>query len=107
MLNDVKHTRRFILNGLAHANRIYGKEIFHLPDWKVIGEYVYDAEGGRHRASVTPIRDVQVLGHRIPAFERIKIEESHKYSQSGMEWLWKVAGLEPVNQWMRDDSYGK
>src|SRR5688572_32569077 len=60
----------FILNGLVHANILYDEEIFHIPDWRVIGEYVYDEDGGRHQAFVSPTRDVEVLGHLIRANER-------------------------------------
>lgn len=98
---------RFILNGLGHANEIFNKEVFHLPDWKVIGEYVYDDEGGRHQAFVMPIRDVEVLGIPIKAFERVKIEQSLKYSPVGSEKLWKLAGFEEVYRWTKGDEYGK
>ncbi|KAF4122989.1 L-histidine Nalpha-methyltransferase / hercynylcysteine S-oxide synthase [Geosmithia morbida] len=96
----------FILNGLSHANTIFGQEIFHLPDWTVVGEYVYDKEGGRHQAFVMPLRDVEVMGHHIPRLERIKIEQSHKYSELGSSNLFKMAGLDEVDRWTRGDEYG-
>lgn len=73
----------------------------------MIGEYVYDDEGGRHQAFVTPLRDVVVLGHQIKQFERIKIEQSLKYSPMGSEKLWKLAGLEEVDRWSEGDEYGE
>jgi EasF-like predicted methyltransferase len=101
-------THKFILNGLANANRIFNREIFHLPDWRVHGEYVYDSdEGGRHQAFVFPIRDVTVLGQRVHAFERIKIEQSIKYSELGSEKLFSLAGLEKLARWTVDNEYGE
>ncbi|KFH42389.1 hypothetical protein ACRE_068860 [Hapsidospora chrysogenum ATCC 11550] len=97
---------RFILNGLAHANAILNSQVFHLPDWKVIGEYVYDSDGGRHQAFVVPVRDVRVLDVDIPAYERIQIEQSLKYSPAGSDKMWKLAGLEEVACWRKVDDYG-
>ncbi|KID75611.1 Ergothioneine biosynthesis protein 1 [Metarhizium brunneum] len=105
--NDSKGiTHEFILNGLINANRIYGQEIFHLPDWKVIGEYVYDDEGGRHQAFLSPLQEVNVLGSIIKPNERIQIEQSLKYSKIGAENLWKHAGLREIGIWTRGDEYG-
>ncbi|KAG8410100.1 Ergothioneine biosynthesis protein 1 [Metarhizium acridum] len=104
--NDSKGiTHEFILNGLINANRIYGQEVFHLPDWKVIGEYVYDDEGGRHQAFLSPLRQVNVLGSIIKPRERIQIEQSLKYSKIGAENLWKHAGLREIRTWTRGDEY--
>jgi uncharacterized SAM-dependent methyltransferase len=72
----------------------------------VIGEYVYDEDGGRHQAFVAPIRETVVLGHQIKAFERIKIEQSLKYSSSGSIKLWKAAGLVEAHRWTLGDEYG-
>jgi uncharacterized SAM-dependent methyltransferase len=72
----------------------------------VIGEYVYDHDGGRHQVFLAPVRDVTVLGHEIKAFERVKIEESYKYSVPGTERLWQNSGLKQVNSWRLDD-YGE
>uniref|UniRef100_A0A0B7JM92 Histidine-specific methyltransferase SAM-dependent domain-containing protein n=1 Tax=Bionectria ochroleuca TaxID=29856 RepID=A0A0B7JM92_BIOOC len=99
-------THQFILNGLENANSLFGYEVFHIPDWKVIGEYVYDEDGGRHQAFVAPIRETVVLGHQIKAFERIKIEQSLKYSSSGSIKLWKAAGLVEAHRWTLGDEYG-
>ncbi|KHN99791.1 DUF323 domain protein [Metarhizium album ARSEF 1941] len=105
--NDTKGvTHEFILNGLINANRIYGKEVFHLPDWKVVGEYVYDEEGGRHQAFLSPLQDVNILGSVIKPHERVQIEQSLKYSKIGAENLWKYAGLREIGTWTRGDEYG-
>ena len=84
-------THEFILNGLMHANRLMGKEIFRKDDWRVIGEY--DVEAGRHQAFVTPVRDVVVENALIKAGEKVRIEESYKYSLYQSTMLWRDAGL--------------
>ncbi|KAI1265542.1 C-type lectin protein [Xylariaceae sp. FL1019] len=97
----------FILNGLQNANRVLRETVFKAGDWKVIGEYVYDGEGGRHRAFVSPLRDVVVLGETIRAHERVQIEESVKFSQEECDSLWGAAGASEACKWMTDDEdYG-
>lgn len=104
MLTDV----RFILNGLQHANELLGEPVFRLEDWKVIGEYVYDSEGGRHRASYSPVRDTVVMGETIKAHERIRVEQSFKYSGRARDGLWKAGNLLETDRWMtNDEGYGK
>lgn len=98
-------THQFILNGLTHANTLFPTPVFDPADWRVIGEYVYDQDGGRHQAFLAPVRDVTVLGQKIKAFERVKIEESYKYSVPGTRNLWQNSGLKQVNAWRHDD-YG-
>ncbi|KAI1386175.1 C-type lectin protein [Hypoxylon trugodes] len=100
-------THRFILNGLLHANQILGHKEFNLDDWQVIGEYVYDNEGGRHQAFYSPIRDTVVLGETIKAQERVQVEQSLKYSKEGCSNLWRSAGMIEADRWMTaDEDYG-
>lgn len=95
------------MNGLRHANEVLGHEAFRLEDWEVIGEYVYDSEGGRHQAFYAPVRDTTVLGERIRAHERVQVEQSLKYSEDGMKKLWNAAGVVESSRWMVDrDEYG-
>ncbi|UNI16639.1 Ergothioneine biosynthesis protein 1 [Purpureocillium takamizusanense] len=106
--NDSKGvTHQFILNGLAHANEIYGEKVFDVDEWVVIGEYVYDDQGGRHQAFVAPVRETTVLGSVVKARERVKIEQSLKYSKLGAEKLWKGAGLVEEAVWTRHGEYGE
>ena len=84
-------THEFVLNGLMHANKIMKKKVFRKDDWKVIGEY--DEAAGRHQAFISPIRDVMVEGTLIKAGEKIRVEESYKYSLSQSNELWQRAGL--------------
>lgn len=86
-------THEFVLNGLTHANRLLGRELFHKDDWRVTGEY--DVEAGRHQAFVSPVRNVMVDGMQIKAGERVRIEESYKYSLLQSTDLWRNAGLVP------------
>lgn len=99
---------RFILNGLLQANVVLGEDIFKVEDWKVIGEYVYDAEGGRHQAFYAPVRDIEVLGVKIRAGERVQVEQSLKYSSEEAQRLWSTSGLEEISKWSASrDSYSK
>jgi hypothetical protein len=95
------------LNGLRHANRVLGENAFVENDWKVIGEYVYDAEGGRHQAFYSPRRDTTVLGELIRPHERVQVEQSLKYSAAEAEELWKRAGMAEIGQWRHREEYGE
>lgn len=110
MLIRITHIKltniRFVLNGLTHANEILGEEAFNVEEWQVTGEYVYDVDGGRHQAFVSPLEVSSVLGHIIKPHERIKIEQSLKYSDVGVDKLWKMAGLSEVTKWSHNDEYG-
>lgn len=90
-------THRFILNGLVHANRLLGSEQFDLDLWRVIGEY--DVKAGRHHAFVSPIIDVVVDGIHIAKDERVRIEESYKFSEAETNELWDGAGLVEDSKW--------
>jgi uncharacterized SAM-dependent methyltransferase len=98
---------RFILNGLQNANEILGEEAFNTDEWRVIGEYVYDLEGGRHQAFLSPTRPTDALGSRVLPHERIEIEQSLKYSEEEKDRLWKLAGLTEMGRWSRGDEYGR
>jgi hypothetical protein len=100
-------TSKFTVNGLAHANKVLGEEAFALDDWRHVGEYVFDKEGGRNRAFVSPTREVTVLGSVIQPHERIRIEQSFKFSVEGYSDLFAAAGLKPVKSWSREGEYGK
>ncbi|KAL0471934.1 L-histidine N-methyltransferase [Neurospora intermedia] len=99
-------THEFILNGLRNANEILGETAFIEGDWRVIGEYVYDEEGGRHQAFYAPTRDTMVMGELVRSHDRIQIEQSLKYSKEESERLWSTAGLEQVSEWTYGNEYG-
>lgn len=90
-------THQFILNGLKHANEVMGEQAFHLDDWEVIGEF--DSDAGRHQAFVSPCKDVVVDGVAIPQGQRIRIEESYKYSREEAKAIWEGAQLVENTVW--------
>ncbi|TRX96381.1 hypothetical protein FHL15_002653 [Xylaria flabelliformis] len=90
-------TRKFILNGLSHANKVLGEELFKIDDWEYVGEF--DEKSGRHRAFVSPTKDVTYRDIVIRAGERVLIEESYKYSADQTEEMWAVAGFREVAHW--------
>lgn len=99
---------RFILNGLKHANKVLNEPVFDLKEWRVIGEYVFDHEGGRHQAFVSPIRNTVVMGETIKANERIQIERSTKFTKEECESMWGSAGALESSRWMtEDEDYGE
>jgi EasF-like predicted methyltransferase len=99
-------THEFILNGLKHANRLMEKATFKLDEWEVIGEF--DEAAGRHHAFVSPLKDVTIEGAKISEGERIRIEESYKYSREEILELWEGAGLAENAVWSNDrGDYGE
>ncbi|KAM0157134.1 hypothetical protein ACHAQE_006114 [Botrytis cinerea] len=98
--NDKKGvTHKFVLNGLIQANKILGENVFDIADWTVIGEYVYDMQGGRHQAFYSPTRDIVIKDVLVKAGERVKIEVSLKYSQEETAKLVKDAGMTEAQKW--------
>jgi len=96
------------LNGLVRSNEILGEKAFELEDWRVIGEYVYDSEGGRHQAFYSPVRDLWYRDIHFKAGERIQVEQSLKYSSEDASHLWEAASLNEVKRWSASsDDYGK
>ncbi|PFH59345.1 hypothetical protein XA68_12497 [Ophiocordyceps unilateralis] len=104
--NEDGITHEFILNGLSHANNLLGEAVFNLDEWRVIGEYVFDRDGGRHQAFLAPVRETEVLGVVIKPHERVQIEQSLKYDEKSRLGLWKQAGLREEASWLRGDEYG-
>ncbi|KAH0547717.1 hypothetical protein FGG08_000207 [Glutinoglossum americanum] len=77
--NDPKGiTEAFIMNGMLHANKVLGKNYFHLDDWNYIGEYNIDA--GCHQAFYLPVRDVNIQNIKIKAGEK-KARDLHMLSR--------------------------
>jgi len=98
----------FILNGLENANHILDERAFNIDDWRVIGEYVYDVEGGRHQAFYSPKKDVKCLDVCIKEGERVQVEQSLKYSDEESQILWERAGLKEIGRWSASkEAYSK
>ena len=98
-------THDFTANGLKHANRLLGYDAFCLDDWDAVGEY--DEKGGKHQAFVVPNKDVIVEGVAVKRGEKVRIEESYKYSRAQAEDLWHDANVMQIRTWSNDaEDYG-
>lgn len=96
--NDEKGlTHKFIRNGLSHANKILGANVFKEKDWIVIGEY--DEQAGCHQAFYSPVQDTSFDNVNFRAGEKIRIEQSYKYSEEERSRLWRMAGLSEGARW--------
>lgn len=99
-------TAEFTLNGLRHANALLGKKVFDLSQWDTYGKF--DSIDGKHQAFVSPKTDVEVLGVPIRCGEAVRIEESHKYSPTQKQELWRRSGLVEIASWLNKTSdYGE
>jgi L-histidine Nalpha-methyltransferase / hercynylcysteine S-oxide synthase len=90
-------TEKFILNGLLHANHLLGEDVFRTDEWKYIGEY--NEKEGRHEAFFSPVRDFSFRNVTIKAGERVRVEESYKYSITESTRLWEASGLLEGARW--------
>jgi EasF-like predicted methyltransferase len=90
-------THKFVLNGLANANRILGEDVFKKGEWTVVGEY--DELAGGHRAFYVPVTDVTFGSIKFKAGERVLVEESNKYDDEDRHRLWLQAGLSEGARW--------
>lgn len=99
-------TDQFTLNGLNHANKLLGHTAFNLADWDAIGHY--DEEDGRHQAFVSPKKDCTIEGVHVHAGEKIRIEESYKYSPAQAQKLWQASNVIEGASWTNHSgSYSK
>ncbi|KAI9879049.1 MAG: hypothetical protein M1830_009745 [Pleopsidium flavum] len=84
-------THEFIRNGLTHANKLFGREVFNQQDWEIIGQY--DEIEARHQAFYSPVKNISFDGINFKAGEMVRVEESYKYSSDQRRQLWERAGL--------------
>ena len=90
--NDRKgKTHEFVRNGLMHANRLLGAEVFKTEEWNIVGRY--NTVKQCHEAFYEAREHTIVDGVEIKAGEKIQVEESHKYSLSQRSELWRMADL--------------
>lgn len=93
---------------MLQANEVLGEDVFHLEDWRVIGEYVFDGQGGRHQAFYAALREVLFNNIRFGPGERVQVEQSLKYSSEEAGDLWKSSGLASIDRWTASsDAYSK
>ena len=104
-------TNQFTLNGLNHANKLLGHTAFDLSEWDAIGHY--DEQDGRHQAYVSPKKDMKLslsenVHVSVHAGEKIRIEESYKYSPAQAQDLWQASNVIEGASWTNHaGSYSK
>lgn len=105
--NDSKGvTEWFYRNALDHANILLGYQAFKQDEWAVEGRY--DSRENKHEAHFVALKDVRVDHVFIAKGEKLKLEESYKYSEAKSRQLWRNAGLVPEASYFNNDrSYGK
>lgn len=82
--------------------------MFSKSDWRVIGEYAFDHEGGRHQAFYAPKINIEYKNILLKAEERIQVERSLKYSPEEASQLWKASGLKEIGKFAASsDAYSK
>ncbi|OLL22855.1 Ergothioneine biosynthesis protein 1 [Neolecta irregularis DAH-3] len=82
--NDSEHiTREFILNGLDHANRVFGKPVFNRDDWEYEGRY--DEELGAHQAWYVSKRKMNLVDGELEV-ERRRNKRFVGKSQTAPSW---------------------
>ena len=85
-------THEFYRNGLDHANKLLGFELFKQQDWDIVGEF--DEQHERHQAFALPKKDIDVQDFRFKAGERVRLENSYKFSSRRKSLLWNESGLD-------------
>ncbi|KAJ7213917.1 DUF323 domain-containing protein [Mycena pura] len=98
------YTREFIMNALKVAGRTLGDEgLFDEANWEYVNNY--DVALRRHEAYFKARRPHTVF---VPATqetfsfaqdEKVKIEESFKFSDTDAHTLFSEAGLRPIQRW--------
>ena len=96
-------TTRFYRNGLDHANLLLGEEAFRHEDWAIEGHY--DTEQNKHEAFYIAKRDMHIRGASIRKGEKLRFEESYKYSTAESDMLWRDAGLVSVCSYGNRDNH--
>ena len=95
-------THQFYRNGLDHANKLLGYELFKQQDWEIVGEF--DDQQKRHQAFVSPKKDIDIQGFKFEAGERIRLEDAFKYCRSRRSLLWDESGLVLRASYKHNDS---
>lgn len=96
-------TYRFYRNGLDHANKVLGYQLFRYEDWDIIGEVNQDC--GLHETFISPKRDIDVKTFHFKAGERIRFENAFKYTPRQQSVLWSNAGLALKTSFTSHGSY--
>ncbi|KAJ7755089.1 hypothetical protein B0H14DRAFT_2978755 [Mycena olivaceomarginata] len=98
------YTRKFIMNGLKGAGRALGDEnLFDEENWEYVNNY--DVAERRHEAFFKAKRPHTVV---VPSTketisfvqdEKVKIEQSFKFSEVDAHTLFSESGLRPIQRW--------
>ncbi|KAJ7464785.1 hypothetical protein B0H11DRAFT_2051390 [Mycena galericulata] len=98
------YTRKFIMNGLKGAGKALGNEsLFDEENWEYVNNY--DVADRRHEAYFKAKRPHTVV---VPSTkenisfvldEKVKIEESFKFSEVDAHILFTEGGLRPIQRW--------
>jgi len=86
-------TEQFYRNGLEHANRLLGQQVFKQEEWEIEG--YYDDKQNKHQASYVAVADIDNGGFSFRQGEKIHLEDAFKYSEAECDQLWHTAGLIP------------
>lgn len=95
-------TRDFSLNGLTHANTIFGKNVFTVPNFEFVS--IYNEIDGRHEAYFESLVQQTVVFNetnqvRLEKGELINFEYSYKYSADEVMGLVKDSKLAHLGNW--------
>ncbi len=102
-------TREFIFNGLNHVNCILGQTLFNLNDFAY--DSTYQSSQGRQATHYRAIKSIDLVYNRSESLcddqlvipvqkdELIRVEYSHKYSNSEIMKILNEAGLDLVSNW--------
>ncbi|CEH17507.1 hypothetical protein CBOM_03925 [Ceraceosorus bombacis] len=99
-------TEKFILEGLVHANRVLGKDVFQNGAWRYHDRY--NELEGRHESyyQSTKAQTLNVPGEaeaiHIEEGELILVEVSYKHSELEIHDVLDQAGLRVVQRWSTD-----
>ena len=104
-------TREFELNGLRHANRILGEDVFEEGAWDYVGKW--NAIAGTHEAYFVALKDMVISkaafgrGEKgivsIRKGEEVRIERSYKFDETEVTDVWEGAGLVEATKWSCGD----
>lgn len=103
-------SRRFMQNGLIHANALLGDEVFDCADWDFEG--IWDSVSAMHNSYHVAKRDltIQVDGQTVSIAKGEKLHgiTSGKWDSEIVGLLCKAAGVTVERHWTRSvDNFGK
>lgn len=97
--------REFFENGLRHANRLAGEDIFQTQDWEFMAQ-LEEQPTTRHRFYFRAKRDVSMVGfgRTVRTGEELDWFDSHKYGEHQVRTMCSFAQLEVIDVWQAPNS---